>query len=50
MTQEEIARQVNSAREVLARMLKQFAADGLLENHRGVIVLKDLSGLEEIVG
>lgn len=37
MTQEQIAEGVNSAREVVARMLKQFAADGYLESGRGVI-------------
>lgn len=46
MTQAKIAEEVNSAREVVARMLKQFAADGLIENRRGVIVLKDIEGLE----
>lgn len=31
MTQEAIAKEVNSAREVVARMLKQFASDELIE-------------------
>jgi len=48
MTQEEIATATNSAREVVARMLHRFAADGLLETGRGVIVLKDLQGLRDI--
>lgn len=48
MTQEQLAQNVNSAREVVARMLKQFASDGLIENRRGVIVLKSISGLEQI--
>lgn len=48
MTQEQIAQNVNSAREVVARMLKQFASDGLIENRRGVIVLKDIGGLENL--
>ena len=48
MTQEQIAQNVNSAREVVARMLKQFAADGLIENRRGVIVLKDIPKLEKL--
>jgi len=48
MTQELLAQNVNSAREVVARMLKQFAADGLIENRRGVIVLKDITALEQI--
>ncbi len=48
MTQEQIAQNVNSAREVVARMLKQFALDGLIENQRGIIVLKDIDGLEKL--
>lgn len=48
MTQEQIAQNVNSAREVVARMLKQFASDGLIENHRGLIVLKDIGELERL--
>lgn len=49
MTQKEIAENVNSAREVVARMLKQFAADGMVENRRGVIVLKDIPALERLL-
>ena len=48
MTQEQIARHVNSAREVIARMLKRFAADGLIETYRGMILLKDIDGLEAL--
>ncbi len=48
MTQEQIAQNVNSAREVVARMLKQFASDGLIENQRGIIALKDISGLKKL--
>ena len=49
MTQEEIAQHINSAREVVARMLKQFALDGFVDNRRGSIVLKDIQGLEKIL-
>lgn len=48
MTHEQIAQHVNSAREVVARMLKRFAADGLVEITRGCIFLKDPDGLREI--
>lgn len=48
MTQENIATEVNSAREVVARMLKQFASDNLIELKRGTIVLKDIDGLKKI--
>ncbi len=49
MTQEEIARDVNSAREVVARMLRQFSEDGLVEVRRGHIILRDLDGLRDII-
>ena len=48
MTQDELSRQVNSVRETVGRMLKRFAAEGLIENRRGTVVLKDLEKLEKI--
>ena len=48
-TQEEIARNVNSAREVVARMLKDFAAKGFVEIQRGKIVLKNAEGLKKLL-
>ena len=48
-TQEEIARDVNSAREVVARMLKDFAAKGFVEIQRGKIVLKNAEGLKKLL-
>ena len=48
MTQEAIAREVNSAREVVARMLKQFENDGIISVRRGTITIKDLNALEKI--
>lgn len=48
MTQETIAAEVNTAREVVARMLKRFAADSLVELKRGKIIIKDVQGLERI--
>ena len=50
MTQEEIAAEVNSAREVVARMLRQFVLEDLVELKRGVIVIKDADGLAGIAG
>ena len=47
-TQEEIARDVNSAREVVARMLREFSARGLVEIKRGSIKLRDIDGLKKI--
>lgn len=48
MTQEQIANQINSAREVVARMLKQFSNDGLVEIKRGCIILKNTDELKKI--
>ncbi|MCR5809268.1 MAG: Crp/Fnr family transcriptional regulator [Clostridiales bacterium] len=48
MTQGRIAEEVNSAREVVARMLKQFAADGLVEPSRGAVTITDIDGLRAI--
>ena len=48
-TQEEIARDVNSAREVVARTLKDFAAKGLVEIKRGKIVIKNAEGLKKLL-
>ncbi len=47
MTQEEIARDVNSAREVVARMLKQFSSDGLIKVGRGKVTVLDPERLEK---
>lgn len=49
ITQENLAMEVNSAREVVARMLKQFELDGLVELKRGSIEIVDAKGLEAIV-
>ena len=49
MTQEAIAREVNSAREVVARMLKQFENDGIISIGRGTITIRDLNTLEKII-
>lgn len=49
MTQEAIAQEVNSAREVVARMLRQFASDGWIDLKRGSVVLKDMDALKNLV-
>lgn len=48
MTHEQIAKQINSAREVVARMLKRFLSDELIEMKRGTIILKDIEALRKI--
>ena len=48
MTHEQIAQQISSAREAVARMLKQFSEDGLVELKRGAIRLLDQKGLKAL--
>ena len=47
-THEQIAQQISSAREAVARMLKQFSEDGLVELKRGAIRLLDQKGLKTL--
>ena len=49
LTQEAMAREVNSAREVVARMLRKFESDGLIELKRGIVILKNIELLKNIV-
>ncbi|MGN0426204.1 MAG: Crp/Fnr family transcriptional regulator [Agathobacter sp.] len=49
MTQEAMALEVNSAREVVARMLKNFATEGWIELDRGAVTLKDIDALKSLV-
>ena len=48
MTHEDIAKQVNSVREVTSRMLKRFASDGYIEIGRGFIIIRDIDALKKI--
>lgn len=50
LTQSAIAEKVNSAREVVARMLSKFASEGLVETGRGCVKVKDKAGLEAKLG
>lgn len=47
ITHETIAKNLGTAREVVTRMLKYFAAEGLVELFRGGIILKDRKKLIE---
>lgn len=49
MTHELIAQHVNSAREVVARMLKRFVSDGYIEMKRGYINIIDIDGLRTLI-
>lgn len=49
ITHEEIARNLGSAREVVSRMLKYFADDGLVQLSRGRVTLLDPKRLRALV-
>ncbi len=48
MTHEQIAQHISSAREAVARMLKSFSEDGLVELKRGAITLRDKNRLNRL--
>ncbi|MFQ8800416.1 MAG: helix-turn-helix domain-containing protein [Dysosmobacter sp.] len=48
MPRERIAQHISSAREAVARMLKNFSEDGLVELKRGAITLRDTDGLNHL--
>ena len=50
LTHEQIAKYIGSAREVVSRMLKYFASEGIVTLHRGGIKILDKSRLYKIVG
>lgn len=49
MTQEQIASEINSAREVVTRKLRQFADEGMIGLRRGVITVKDADALRRML-
>lgn len=50
MTHEQIARNTGSAREVVSRMLRRFAEDGIVSISRGSIMLQDTEKLKRLTG
>lgn len=48
MTHEQVAMYINSAREVVARTLKKFEKDSIVELKRGTIIIRDLKKLSDI--
>lgn len=48
MTHEQVASHLGSAREVISRMLKYFAKEGLVKVERGRIILNDEVGLRKL--
>ncbi len=49
VTQDELARDINSAREAVTRALRRLAQDGLIEIRRGRIIVRDVDGLARLV-
>jgi CRP/FNR family transcriptional regulator, anaerobic regulatory protein len=49
MTHEQIARYVGSAREVVSRMLKYFAKEGMVAVHRGGVEITDKQKLRSLL-
>lgn len=49
ITQEQIAKYIGSAREVVSRMLKVFQSDGILEQSRGSIQILDKDKLKKLL-
>jgi len=50
LTQEQIAKYMGSAREVVSRMLKYFSTEGFVEVARGGVKVLDKARLKEIAG
>ncbi|WP_430393070.1 helix-turn-helix domain-containing protein, partial [Collinsella aerofaciens] len=48
VTQDELARDINSAREAVTRALSRLAQDGLIEVRRGRIIVRDVDGLARL--
>lgn len=50
LTHEQLAKDMGSAREVVTRLLKYLANDGIVELSRGLVRVVNKSGLEKMVG
>jgi CRP/FNR family transcriptional regulator len=50
LTHEQIAKYMGSAREVVSRMVKYFATEGIVESSRGGIRVLDKQKLRKIAG
>ena len=49
LTQQEMAAQLGTVREMIGRSLKQLETRGLIKTERGRIVVLDRAGLEKLV-
>lgn len=50
MTHEKLAKYLCSAREVITRMLRQFADEGIVTLNRGTITVRDKTKLQRLAG
>ena len=50
LTQQELARSISSAREVVTRVLKRFEREGIVRVSRGLIELLDVKALYRLIG
>ena len=50
MTQQQLAQHLGTTREVIARLLGEFVAAGLVKTQRGAVTIKDLFGLRAVLG
>jgi CRP/FNR family transcriptional regulator len=49
ITQQQIARHLGTSREVIARLMQEYVARGILRSQRGLIAIQDLVGLRRII-
>ena len=48
MTQQQMAFHLGTTREVIARLIREFVAEGLIETRRGLTLVKDNPGLSRV--
>ena len=49
MTQQQMAQHLGTTREVVARLMRDFVGDGLVETGRGVTMVRDATGLAALI-
>lgn len=49
MTQQQLASHLGTTREVIAKLIGKLVAQQYIESHRGMILVKDITGLTQII-
>ncbi|MRR56641.1 MAG: Crp/Fnr family transcriptional regulator [Deltaproteobacteria bacterium] len=49
MTQQQMAHHLGTTREVIARVIREFVAKGMIETGRGIVRIKDADALNDLV-